>query len=316
MSQSVAAPGWSDLILNAMFRGSVGTPPATLYFSLGQSGSITVPVEISGIVRAPVVCSRGAFSGTDTASYPYQSTGTLANRVYMRTIADIFCTGLGSNNYSSFCGMIFDAASGGNLLYVWNILSGYTQNVINGDVVRMGQGCGLVTLLSGGGSSGIEDGMMMAQRGTVYGTAPSEYVWSMYMDWLFRGFDSINDFFDVSTYPNVYLSLWDNADGVEVTQVPRVAVSRTTGSWSAPAYNAPGTNLERKITNSNTITFPAATAGGTYAFPKLKITMSNTPQAFNDTIYSGRLYTFGNPFSFNAGDVFRFPASTLDILLG
>jgi hypothetical protein len=319
---SLAALGatYTDLVFNAIFRGSVGTPPTTLYFSLGASGSTTVPTEIT-TTRTAVKVRRGWLSGQNSYSYPYQSTGSVSGPSnVMHEGFDIYCSGMGANTYTTPNILIYDAASAGNLLMAIEPAWTRVAQVINGDIVRIGSPYYDSTYLGDGGfGMGVYNLALPAQiqyYAKLFDGGSSSpftaYANAMITDWLFRGFDSVNDLFDPTTYPNVYLAMHNSSTGAEFTDIPRVGVPRTTGVWSAPAYVAPGTNLERKITSLVDIAFPAATGANTRTQTALHIHMGYAPQAFDDTLYI--ISPFGT-LNYAIGDIISFPTGLLELVL-
>jgi len=310
---------YSDLILNALFRGVVGTPPTTVYFSLGAAGSVLTPVEIT-TTRTPVKVNRGWLSGMDNATYPYASSGAaFGNSNVMGHGFDIYCTGMGANTYTTVCLLVYDAASAGNLLAVFEPQWGYVVQLIDGDIVRVGRATYDST--SNGGYFPIYSLSLPASSSnyatlfsfnTTAATAMGAYAGAMVTDWLWRGFDSIDAIFPVATYPNVYLN-WATNAGAVITDIPRLAIARSTGTWNAPVSVSAGVNLERKITNALDFTFNNTTVAGSYVNPFLQARMSNTPQAFNDILYSVQLG--GYTLTYGLGDNIIFPAGNLDFIL-
>lgn len=310
---------YSDLFLNAFFRGVVGTPPSTVYASLGQSGSLLVPNEIPGITRAPVRINRGWISGTDSKGYPFQSTGTVNGSAYMEGRFDIYLTGLGANTYTQagtgtdqqMCLMLFDAASAGNLLATWTTNS-LIFNVINGDVVRCGRGNGTGATLNSSGVYTDDDSIAALTNNNNSIVTVGTYVYSMLVDWLFRGFNSVNQLYPPASFPNVYASI-ENNSGVAFA-IPRLAVPRSTGVWNAPVDAAPGTTQQRKISNAVTFTFGAATAPVSTGANNCSLVfrMASTPQSFNDVIYGIRLT---NGLTLATGDVLQITAPNLEVVV-
>lgn len=317
---SLAALGatYTDLILNAIFRGSVGTPPTTLYFSLGASGSTLTPVEIT-TTRTAVKVTRGWLSGQDSSSYPYQSTGTVAGRSnVMHEGFDIYCTGMGANTYTNVCILVYDAASAGNLLAVFEPSWSNIVQLVNEDIVRVGSPLYDITDLGGGFSYNLTlpantlNYAMLFQRANNAGSDLGAYMYAAVTDWLWRGFDSINSLWPPGTYPNVYINFINGITGAIINDIPRLAVPRSTGAWSAPAYVSPGTNLERRITNSVDFNFGSATGPGSYTNAGIQFRMSNIPQSFDDLLYE--ITNFPN-LTWNTGDNITFAAGQLDIIL-
>lgn len=310
---------YTDLILNALFRGTIGTPPTTLYFSLGASGSVLTPVEIT-TTRTAVKVNRGWLSGQDSPTYQYQASGTVFGKNYVTCDGfDIYCTGMGTNVYTSPCILIYDAASAGNLLMVIEPSWTYIVQVMNDDILRVGRA--YYDAPSSGGFSPTYTLQLPASSANYAALfelnfqntiSMGAYAGAMLTDWLWRGFDSVNDLFPVATYPNVYLN-FAQSNGTVITTIPRLAVARSTGSWSAPAALSPGTNLERVITNSGNLAFDVATGTGTHVAPYLQARMSNTPQAFNDVLYSIQLSN--DTLDYDPGDIISFPAGNLDFIL-
>src|SRR5512134_3054402 len=80
---------YADLVLNAIFRGTFGTPATTLYWSLGEQvnlgttaanrtlpyGYFDPPAEWSGITRVPHPVNRGAWSSSAAFNDYYNSEG-------------------------------------------------------------------------------------------------------------------------------------------------------------------------------------------------------------------------------------------------
>lgn len=293
---------WSDLLLNSFFRGQIANPPETVYFSLGQAGSATVPVELA-VTRTPVKRNRGWVNGTNSDTYPYQSSGTGTNKLNIRNPIDVYCTGLGANEYPNICVMIFDAATAGNLLFVWEPNWTYVANVVNGDVVRIGAGCQTVDT-TGGWISELDQMPWLARNSTI-----GAYVYALLADWLFRGFDSMNSMFGTGSYPNVYLAFWDLALN-DWAAIPRLGIPRNTSAWTAPVNGAAST-LERKISNAVDFTFGQCTAGIANHACRLQVHMASTPQAVNDTIYT----ISGFNITANVGDSVEFLAGELEIVL-
>jgi hypothetical protein len=313
-------PGYSDLILNAFFRGVLGTPPSTVYFSLAQyQNPVTVPVEISGVTRAAYKLNRGSVAGTNQPFYPYQSSSTGTSPATMNMPVDIHCTGLGANTYTSPLPVVYDAATNGTLLGVWpnNMLSTKVAQVINGDVVRVSE-----ETYSNAASYGwyYTDIIIDTPTGTdykaqfaadTYTPIVGAFVYGMVVDWLFRGFDSFNQMFPVSTYPNIWLAI-QNYSGADYAAIPRIAIPRTTGSWSVPADASPGNKILRKITNSNTVSC-VTTQSVNLSYFYISFRLSNVPQAFNDQIC--RIYR-NVPLVAAAGDTITFAPGALDVVWG
>lgn len=323
MGASLAALGatYTDLVLNALFRGSVGTPPSTLYFSLGASGSTTVPTEIT-TTRTAVKVNRGWLSGLDSSRYQYQSSGgAFGSGNIMTEGFDIYCTGMGSNTYLDPCLLVYDAASAGNLLGAFEPVTGPVIQVINNDILRVGRA--YYDSTSDGGftptytlsqpASSTNYAKLMGNFSSSGVLFMGAYPYAMLFDWLWRGFDSVNTLYPVGTYPNVYLNFADGSTGNEITTIPRLGLSRSTGAWSAPAYVSPGTNLERKITNSVDLNFASTTGSGSYSNPYLHIRMASTPQAFSDILYAIQFTAY--TLTFNFGDNITFLAGNLDLIL-
>lgn len=307
-------PTYSDLWLNAVFRGSVGTPPTTIYLGVGSDGSTLIPVEVS-TTRTPVILDRGFVNGTDSPVYKYPSSGTVANPSPLVVQGDghfLFCTGMSTNEYLAPAVLAYDASSGGNLLFVAEpSANGLVLRVIDGDVLLLGTRLYTVTsspyAVVAKTDTSLPPFLQRDETNYVYlGTYP----YSMLVDWLLRGEDAVNERFPVGTYPYVYAYFTTSGD-TEITAIPRLAIPRNTSVWGAPAAVSPGVNLERKITNSVDFTFGAATAGGSYSSPRFKIAMSNVAQAFDDTLHVVILPSL----AFSAGDTVRFLAGSLDVVI-
>jgi hypothetical protein len=141
-------------------------------------------------------------------------------------------------------------------------------------------------------------------------SAASLYVYAMLMDWLFRGFASLTGLYDPGTFPNVYASFYNATTGAAITDVPRLAIARNTSNWAAPVDLVAGASLRRKMVNAVDFTFSAATATNSYGNAGVKFFMTSTPQSFDDTIYTIRL----GALTINSGDVFKFPAGSLEVI--
>lgn len=304
------APTYSDLVLNAIFRGVVGTPPSTLYFSLGQSGSTTVPVEVSGMTRTPVKTNRGWLNGTDSATYPFQSSGTLTNPLNIQNAIDLYAASITGGPYTNFCVLVYDALTGGNLLLVVEPTWSSVPEVVAGDVLRLASP--RVDVASG---VCTEVPYLPFLRVSTFGTVASmgSGMFSILSDWLFRGFNSMLSQFDPATFTNVYANFVDISTQSVITEIPRVGLPRSTGMWSAPVAQNAGVTLERKIANSVDVVFPAATGTNTYSVVGLEFRMANVPQSFNDRIY--QIYLSGVTLSIVPGNVYQFLAGTLEVVL-
>jgi hypothetical protein len=207
---------------------------------------------------------------------------------------------------------MYDAAVGGNLVATWTT-DGNVVNVINGDVVRCGRGGNAGSVFNSSGVY-IDDNSAAAftnNNNSLVAVGP--YVYSLLVDWLFRGFNSVNQLYPPASFPNVY-ACFTNASGVEFSAFPRLAVPRSTGVWNAPVDAAPGTTQQRKISNAVTFTFGAATApvasGANNCY--LAFRMASTPQAFNDTIYGIRL---NNGLTVATGDTVQITAPNLEVVV-
>lgn len=301
-------PTYTDMVLNAIFRGVVGTPPTTLYFSLGQANSTTVPAEISGITRTPVKVNRGWLSGTDSFTSQYQSGGTLANAVCMQNAVDLYLSGI-AGTFANYVVMVYDAPTGGNLVVAIEPNWAQMSEVTTGDVVRLARPYSDV--FSGVVSEHKYNPFLrVSSFATVQGLGSGMY--SILVDWLFRGFDSMNSQFNPASLPNVYANFVNISNQTVISEIPRIGVPRATGMWSAPVAQNAGVTLERKIANLSDIVFPAATGTNTYTVVGVEFRMANVPQSFNDRIY--QIYLQGVTLSIHPGDVFQFLANTLEVV--
>lgn len=300
-----AGLAWCNYAVDAFLRGSVATPPATMYFSLGATSDATINDEIPSIVRTPVQVSRWLVNGTNANSYWHQSSGTnggFGTLLSTREPIDIFVP----EAYAGSTGiklMVFDAAVGGNLLFATaNIAGGNNYNdtisqygVPGGFVVRVG--------MAGYGTN-YHNGYLFFFSDT----SAKYYVNSMLLDWLVRGYDSINQLFSVATYPNIYAEL---RVGGSVVGSP-IAIPRAAGQWSAltPTTATAADGLPRyKFSNLNTLTFgPAGAArAGT---PEVYLRMASSAQSFVDTIAQAKA-TASN-LNLTSADSVSFAAGALE----
>jgi hypothetical protein len=101
-----------------------------------------------------------------------------------------------------------------------------------------------------------------AYYGSNFDTVTSRAVWGILLDWLWRGY-AFEALWPTASNPNVYLAVGSSTTAFsELTNVPRLAVARSTSEWNAPAQYSTST-YKRKITNINTLTFSPATGSGT-----------------------------------------------------
>lgn len=286
MAESRLGSIYTDLILNAVYRGVFGTPPSVMYVALGSGATGDSVTEIAG-VRAAVPLTRGMLSAADvlySADPTYGTSGTYAFRLQedVRLYIDS-----GVPDTSATFIMMFDALSGGNRL-MWSPITPF--NVVGGDVIRLPRGNAIATL-----NRTILPGFQ------VY-------------DWLFRGLP-LSDYWNTTNFPAMYFGISRYADGtLGMCGNVRLAVPRSPASWSAPvAASFPET---RKITNLVDMNFGASTAyyppftymgWSAYMFPSV--------QTFNDEFASGILN--GMPsVTLQVGDSIRFPANNFEIILG
>jgi len=209
--------------------------------------------------------------------------------------------------------MIFDASTGGNLLAAMKPTEvNIVPEVVNGNVVRLWNS-NVFNIDTGGNCTGTEYCSLWKPGSVVNGTVMGGYMMALIADWFFRGFDSMNQLFPVSSFPNIYANFWDVNAGTVITKIPRLTIARSTGSWSAPVNQNAGVNLERKIANTNALTFAAATSGATYNAGSilLEFRMSNTPQSFNDILFRTTI----GAVTWVTGDVLQFTANNCEIVL-
>lgn len=130
--------GKSDYLENKfidwLFRGQSYTPPATLYIGLyttvPSADAGTGGVEVSGgsYARASVAASLANWAGTQAAGSTVASSGTGGQTSNNNVITFAAPTA----NWGTIAGFgIFDAASGGNMLYFGSLTASKTVN--NGD---------------------------------------------------------------------------------------------------------------------------------------------------------------------------------------
>lgn len=178
----------------------------------------------------------------------------------------------------------------------------------------MGDGCGAHDI---GGGNGVTrsstTGSILTKVGQ-FNTSHlmGSYAWSIIIDWLLRGYDSMNQLFPTSTSPNCYLAFYQ-PNGTTELPIPRLALPRTTAAWTAPAASA--TAPYRYIQNVNALTTAAVTGSVNMSFPIIRIRMTSTPQSFDDTIYAATMNGI-DPFICNPGDTVQFAAGQLQIAWG
>jgi hypothetical protein len=120
-------------VLDQLFGATAYTAPATLHFALfttapSDSGG---GVEVSGNAY-----TRAAFSNT-TSNWPSATGGSKSNNAQITFPA-------ATGSWGSVVGIgIFDAASGGNLLF-WTTIP--SRSVVSGDVPRFAAGGVTITL--------------------------------------------------------------------------------------------------------------------------------------------------------------------------
>jgi len=143
-------------------------------------------------------------------------------------------------------------------------------------------------------------------------SAYAAHMYGMNIDWLFRGFDSINTGYNPSSSPNVYMN-FASSGGSVVSEIPRLAIARNTSNWSAPAARQSGVNLERIIQSQVAFTFAAATGANSYSNPKVQFRMASTAQSFDDRIYEFQM--LNTTLAIAVGDIFTFSAGGVEIVL-
>lgn len=290
--------GWANLVADAIFRGSVGTPPAEIYLSLGGPDKFVTKNEISH--RTKLVCSRGLVNGLYSVDYYHESPRTTKGLVAtLEPIRMYIPTAQADTKVYKLMG--HSAASGGDLLFCFCETSEIAENgmyAFGGDTMGYYTRPADTTTL---------------ERATMFSADSAGPAWigSILHDWLWRGYDSVNSWFPVSTFPNVYITLTKGPSGTAFNLTNNnVAVARSTGSWSAVATYGTDQIPRLKISNTNTINFGTANEGTGGNIVTAKITATNTAQAFDDTLT--KVY-MSPSVTWAIGDTISFAPGALEI---
>jgi hypothetical protein len=318
---------YADLVLNAIFRGSFGSPATTLYWTLGDQvnlpttvgnrtmpyGYFDPPTEWSGIVRVPHPINRGAWSSSNPSGLDYFASERADSADdYRRFLpVTIWCPSVGTDKIPGTF-MLYDASTNGNLVAYGDLAVWTTAAKVNSeDVLR---------LQDRSASDGYTEDLTTTRARTRCfrrcWTSPRCH--ELIIDWLFRGF-SLSSRYDTTNYTSIRLQLGSLSDSINSNFTPAgnqtaLTVTRATGSWSAPATPSGHTGQLRFIENSNTLNFPAAS--GNYTFNAVAAYLYSSAQAYADMITVVAINDTLSTTSVSTGDVVSFPAGDLEIVLG
>lgn len=277
---------YSDLCLDGLFRGTFGTPPSTVYISLGAGtwGSVT---EIPGI-RITLPLDRGSVRGSNPSRTIHQSVlangGTMYPNYFGYELTGHVDKAQAETNVEFI--MVWDAPTAGNLLATF--AASPARYTIGGDVFRI-----------------MSNMYMAAYAG---GTVEGGNIYQLLADWLYRGYPLAASL-SLANYPNVYLN-------TPIASFPNpVVLPRGAGSWTAPSSAGIAGSTARKIVNTAAIDFGPATSAGSTTTVTVQAFPAASMQAYDRMFYGSVVKALGS-YSWGVGDTLRFAAGDLEIVWG
>jgi len=298
-------------IFNYIYRGQAVSPPTVLYASVGTVAT-GVATEVGVSARVPFRLNRGTFRPSAAGVLP----DTTVSTWYACFPEDLNIAVTNASEVTSPVLLLYKAASGGDPYVIGPVSSGATgaYYTILGDLLTPYGG----STMSPSYITGIPtQAGVICYTGSNYG---AQQFWAMIRDHFFRSMDAVGTYFSVGSNPNIYLSIHAGLGFGASAYTGRVAVTRSTGSWSAPAVDA--ASGRSYITNTNAITvgpFTSGTSGSGVGTRYLQISMNASVPGTDDRISQGafemRTVPGGVIVDQVIGDYIQFDPGTIKVIL-